>query len=138
LLSGSTKLIQGYTDTRIVASFEKLTGDIPVIDDVEIVIWIEVKEIGGISDIRRFSSVYEAGTDTWFKSVDASNKVVKAKVGSVYTGECIVDYTKLPDNAEFTIYARLYDLGTATIPNAKLLESGDLKLLENLDNKILE
>jgi len=138
LSGGGSKLIQGYVDTKVVATFEKLTGDIPVIDDVEIVIWIEVKEQGGISDIRRISSVYETGTDSWFKSTDSSNKVVKNKVGSVYTGEALIDATKIPDEQEFTIYARLYDASVGTITDGKLLESGDLKLLENLDNKILE
>jgi len=138
IVNGGTKLIQGYTDTKIVATFEKIAGDIPLIDEVEVVIWIETKEKGGISDIRRISSVYPTGANTWFKSTDTSNKVVKNKTGSVYTGECLIDSSKLPADNNYTVYARLYDL-TAGIPvGAKLMEDGSVKLMEDNTIKIIE
>jgi len=137
LVNGGDNFIQGYSDTRIVASFEKLTGDVPILDDVEIVIWIEVYESGGISDIRRISSVYEIGDNSWFKSIDSSNKVFKDMSGAVFTGECLIDSSKIPDEAQFTIYARLYDK-TEDPVSGKLREDGVSKFKENLTVKILE
>lgn len=109
LTSGGLKYIRGYEDVKIVASFEKISGTVPAASDVDIVIWIETYEDGGISGVRRISSAYEVSSDSWFKSIDTSNKVVVAKTGSTFTGTCLIDYTKLPKNTSYSIYARLYD-----------------------------
>jgi len=109
IVNGSEKFIKGYENVRIEASFDKTTGPVPDIGQVGIVIWIETYEKGGISDIRRISSFYPVGLDTWFKSVDTSDKVEVTKVGSVFTGKALIDYTKLPKGKEFTIYARIYE-----------------------------
>ena len=138
IVNGSTKLIQGYTDTKIVASFEKLSGGSPTIGEVEIVIWIETKEKGGINDIRRISSVYPTGANTWFKSTDTSNKVVKNKVGAVYTGECLIDYTKLPSDKDYPVYARLYDLTSTPPTGEKITEASVPKETEASTQKIIE
>lgn len=108
IINGADKFIYGYEDVRIEASFDKTTGDVPSTAEVCIVIWIETFEEGGISDIRRISSLYPTSSDTWFKSTDTSNKVVVSKVGSVLTGKVLIDHTKLPDNDCFTVYARIY------------------------------
>jgi hypothetical protein len=123
LVSGGTKFVNGYENTKIVASFEKLSGYVPTVAQVGIVIWIHVYEQGGISSIRRISSFYETDNQTWFESTDTSNKVVVAKSGSTFTGQCYLDYTKLPTNSQYTIYARLYEFyGDET----KQFEDGEL------------
>lgn len=109
LLSGSNKLINGFAKTKIVASFEKLTGAKPQLADVGIVIWIETYESGGEKDIRRASSYYNISDDSnsWF--YNASDKVDVSRTGNTYKGTVYIDNTKLPKNGMFTIYARIYD-----------------------------
>jgi hypothetical protein len=109
LLNGSTKLILGYKDTTVKATFTKVSGSLPSLADVGIVIWIETYELGGVGGANRISSYYSVNSGSWFKSSDTSNKVVVTKSGSDYIGECKIDYTKLPTNKNYTIYARLYD-----------------------------
>ncbi len=110
LANAGLKYIQGYQDVKIVASFEKTTGDVPDESDVGIVIWIEPYEGAGIDVIRMISSFQDVSPDSWFKSVDTSNRVVIDKTGSVFTGTCLVNYSKLPQNNKYKIYARLYDI----------------------------
>ena len=110
LSNGGNLYLLGYKNTKIVASFEKASGTVPNLSDVVIVIWIETYESGGISGIRRISSAYELDSQSWFKSIDTSNKVVVAKSGSTFTGTCLIDYTKMPQNTNYTVYARIYDL----------------------------
>lgn len=114
--AGGNKYILGYEDVLIKASFEKLSGLVPAATGVTIVIWIETFESGGINDIRRASSAYEVDSQSWFKSVDTSNKVKITKTGSTFLGEILIDYTKLPQNTAYNIYARIYDVagGCAT------------------------
>lgn len=109
LVSGANKYLLGFKETRIEASFEKASGPVPNLADVVIVIWIETYEAGGISGIRRISSAYELDGQSWFKSIDSSNKVVVTQDGAVFTGTCLVDHSKLPTNARYSIYARIYD-----------------------------
>lgn len=107
--SGGNKYISGYQDTWVKASFEKISGLIPAAINVEIVIWIETYEAGGITGIRRISSVEPIDSQSWFKSVDTSNKVKITKTGSTFVGEVLIDYTKLPNNTSYNIYSRIYD-----------------------------
>jgi len=127
-------VIQGYTDTKVVASFTNDTGTLPLITEVDIVIWIETKEQGGILDIRQISSVNSTTSDSWFKSTDTSNKVVKNKTLAVYTGEALIDYTKLPSNTDYTMYARLYNRAvSACATDGILTEQGDCIITETGD-----
>jgi hypothetical protein len=95
--------------TKIKASKDYAGRTPPALADVEWVIRIEVYEQGGISDIRYFSSVYDWSENSWFSSVDSSNKVVKSLVGSTYSAEVLIDADKLPDASEFKISARIYN-----------------------------
>ena len=132
-------VIQGYTDTKVVASFTNDTGTLPLITEVDIVIWIETKEQGGILDIRQISSVNSTTSDSWFKSIDTSNKVVKNKTLAIYTGEALIDYTKLPNNTDYTMYARLYDRAASLCPtDGFLTEGADCMIAENDDSFIQE
>ena len=78
LISGSNEFIQGFEDTKIIASKEWAgAGTKP--DNATEVAWvmrIEVYEQGTITDIRFISSVYDWLEFSWFKSTDTSNKLV--------------------------------------------------------------
>ena len=109
------KYLQGYEDTKIVASFEwDGVGASPVISDVLMVLWIERFEASGVSEIRRISSRYVLDSGSWFSSIDGSDLVVLDKVGDVFTGTCLVNSSILPPASKYTIYARLYHLPTAS------------------------
>jgi hypothetical protein len=115
--------IKGSEDVKIVASFEKVSGGMPDISNVGIVIWIETFESGGEPDIRRISSFRVLDSQSWFKSVDTSDKVIVANPSpGVYAGTCLLDYTKLPANSDYTLYARIYN---NTNSLAKQFEDGD-------------
>ena len=142
-LNADTLAAQGtllVNPTRIKASKTYVGGTPPDLADVEWVIRIEVYEQGGISDIRFFSSVYDWTQNSWLKSVDTSNKVVKTLLGAVYSADVLVDMSALPDNATFKISARIYnEAALAPIPaNAKLMEDGTVKLMQDNTIKIIE
>jgi len=131
LLFNTNKLIQGYTDTKVIATFTKTTGMLPVISDVAIVIWIETFEKGGISDIRRASSEY-ANFQTFFKTT-----VSKSNIGNVYKGECLIDFTKIPNNQKFTIYARLYEKNGAVVDTFYIINELNEIFTDGLGNQII-
>jgi hypothetical protein len=121
--SGGVQYIKGYEDVKIKASFEKVSGGFPTLANVGIVIWIETYENGGISSIRRISSFRVLDSQSWFKSTDTSDKIVVTNPSiGVYVGTCLLDYTKLPTNADYTLYARIYDFFN---PLSKQFEDGD-------------
>jgi len=112
------KYIQGYQNTKIVASFEWAgAGAGPVLADVVMVIWIERFEASGVSEIRRISSLYVLDSGSWFLSTDGSGLVVLDENAGVYTGECLVNSALLPPANKYTIYARLYHLPTSSVGN---------------------
>ena len=107
LATNGTLLIE---PTKVVATKEYTGASVPAsAADVEWVMRMEVYENGGISDIRYLSSVYDWTQYSFFKSVDASNKVIKNKSGNIFTAEALIDYSKLPTDATFKISARIYD-----------------------------
>ena len=120
------KYLQGYEDTKIVASFEwDGVGASPVISDVVMVLWIERFEASGVSEIRRISSRYVLDSGSWFSSIDGSDLVVLDKVGDVFTGTCLVNSSILPPALKYTIYARLYHLPTASTGNKEFNNDDD-------------
>jgi hypothetical protein len=142
-LNADTLAAQGtllVNPTRIKASKTYVGGTPPALNDVEWVMRIEVYEQGGISDIRFLSSVYDWTENSWFKSVDTSNKVFKSLSGSVYSAEALIDMSALPDNATFKISARIYnEAALAPIPaDAKRMEDDTVKLMEDGTIKLIE
>jgi len=135
LVNAGTKFAYGYQDVTVRATFEKIDGFLPDAADVEIVIWVETFENGGITGIKRFSSLYE-DTDTWFKS--STNKVVVTKSTSFYTGTATLDYTKLPIGTDqITIYARVYDLYSGCMDN-NLQDEEEYCLIDEEGNNLIE
>lgn len=109
IVSGVVKYVYDDASTKIVASFEKIAGPLPSVNNIGIVIWAEIIEGEGIGNINRISSFRNVDSNSWFKSIGVTNKVVLANTGSVYTGTAILDYSKIPKGTNFTLYARIYE-----------------------------
>ncbi len=131
LLSGGTEFIQGFEDTKIIASKEWAGAGVKP-DNATEVVWvmrIEVYEQGSITDIRFISSVYDWLQFSWFKSTDLSNKLVLSETGGVFKAEALIDYTLIPAGTQFRVSARIYDKRTAVV-SGKLMEDGSQKFTE--------
>ena len=132
LLSGGTEFIQGFEDTKIIASKEWAGAGVKPNNATEVV-WvmrIEVYEQGSITDIRFISSVYDWLQFSWFKSTDLSNKLVLSETGGVFKAEALIDYTLIPAGTQFRVSARIYDKRTAVV-SGKLMEDGTQKEMQD-------
>jgi hypothetical protein len=130
LENGGVKLIKGYEQTEITATFEKVSGDIPDVSAVAIVLWIETYESGGITDIRRISSLHDNDSQSWF----VENLVdITSPSSGVFVGTCNIDNTKLPTNNKYTIYARIYEI---TVVEDTVRVTNDDIIRETIDNFI--
>lgn len=127
------KFIKGYEDVKVVASFVKTSGYVPSADEFGIVIWIHVFEENGDNTIRRISSEHVLDSQSWFKSTDTSDLVTLNKTGNIYTGTCLLDYSKIPTSAKYTIYARLYEV----LPN-NTKQFMDATLFQFMDGSLYE
>lgn len=135
---GMKNYLLGYEYTRIEAEFTN-NYYTPSLDSLSVVMGIEVYEEGGIEGRRRFSSVWEADSETWFKSVDDTDKVLLSIDGNTITATALVDFSKLPlDKSTFKITARIYDLTAPCGPSAKTTEDGLCKETESGDVKTIE
>jgi hypothetical protein len=107
LENGALKLIKGYEQTEITATFEKVSGTIPALEEVAVVFWIETFESGGIPDARRISSVHDNDSNSWF----VENLItITSPSSGVYIAKANINNTKLPANNKYTIYARIYEM----------------------------
>jgi len=138
LVSGGTEFIQGFEDTKIIASKEWAgAGTKP--DNATEVAWvlrIEVYEQGTITDIRFISSEYDWLQFSWFKSTDLSNLVVFSETGGIFKAEALIDYTLIPAGTTFRVSARIYD--KRGVVSGKLMEDGTQKLMEDGTSKQLD
>jgi len=115
LVNAGNKYITGFEDVEIRAQAKKVVGSIPSLANVGIVVWIETFKQGGIDDIRRITSFRVLSDNSWFKSIDGSDKtVVTNPTAGVFRGTVLIDHTKLPTNTKFTIYARIYEFTDAS------------------------
>lgn len=103
----SDRYITGFKNTLIKATFEK---ELPPINPV-IVLYIEVYEKGGIYGSRRMSSNWESDSDTWFLSTVIVQKTQVTIDDNAAIGEALVDFSKIPTEAQFKISARIYETG---------------------------
>ena len=127
ITGGGNKLLKG--NTRIEATKEYVGSGTLTVSDVAWVLRIETFEIGGSSDIRFLSSVYDWSELSWFKGLDVTNKVLKSKVGNVFKAEALIDFSKLPGDTKFSISARVYDKTLLNCPANALLEDVTLDCL---------
>lgn len=126
----------GYADTRIEASFTKVSG-VPTLSNIAVNIGIEVFEEGGVDGRRRMTSYWVTSNDTWFKSTDGSDKAVLSLAGSTVKAKVLVDFSKLPiGKNKFKITARIYELPSGA--DGKITEAGIPKLTESGFNKVIE
>lgn len=118
LVNAGTKYLLGYKDTRIVASFKHTDNSAFDLTKCVVNMLIEVFEQGGVTGQRRMSSLWVSASDTWFKSIDTSNKTILTLATTTGANDTVkatvdVDYFQIPVAAAFKITARLYEL---TIP----------------------
>jgi len=110
LTTGPTSFVNGAINGRIQANFKWIGGVNPDVTDIEIVLKIHVFEQGTYKSTYWISSVYDKHPNTYFTSIDGSNRVVvTVETGDVFRGEAILVGAKLPKRAQFSITARLYD-----------------------------
>lgn len=132
LTSGGNKYVQSFAETKVEAFFEKTTPFNP--SDINVVIWAEVFEAGGIAGRTRISSIYDVGSESWFKGVPSLPLRVKLTFGGGNTtvlAEAIIDNTKLPSGvSKVEIYSRIYEGLDEDF--FLLLETGFYILQENL------
>lgn len=104
----SKKFLLDNKNTLIRADFTKTTGT-PLLSNCVINMHIEVFEEGGIEGTRRMSSAWPSDSNTWFKSIDLSNKTQLSLIGDTIRAEVLVNKDMLPDKAKYSIAARLYE-----------------------------
>lgn len=142
LASGGNKFIQGFQDTKIIASKEWAGSGSKPSNATEIawVLRIEIFNQGSITDIRFISSEYNWLQDSWFKSTDLSDKVVFSETGGVFTAQVLVNSSLIPTGAKFRVSSRIYDKRIVSVipADAKLLEDGTVKFTEDGTIKILD
>lgn len=120
----SRNFFLGFAETRVEAALTKISA-IPVLANITVVLRVEVYEQGGISGQRRMSSKYASDADTWFKSIDSSNKVVLSLSGNTVIAKALIDNSKIPFSAsEFKITARIYE-GTSAPIAGKQFQDGE-------------
>lgn len=110
LSSGGNYYFLGYKNTLVKAKFT-VTGDVYNSGNTMVVIGMEVKEEGGRYGKRYLDSKHDAHSDSWFIPLDGETKVklTFAGSGTIITGECLIDYTKLNlDKLNYKLSARLY------------------------------
>jgi len=118
LTTGSSPYIDGTIDTEIRAVFEKVSGSVPALANVSMVLRILVFEQGNYIDNFSFSSDYDRSVviDQWWKSINADGLVEITKSGAVFTGKVDLSQVNLPSvNGKYTIYARIYESGTVAV-----------------------
>lgn len=106
---GAKQYVYAQQNTLIRAKFTKSTGVVPDVDGVYIVIWAESFEGGGITEIRNIDSGRDVIPASCFTGIDGTKRVSITKNMSTFTGEAILDFSKIPSGQKITIYARIYE-----------------------------
>lgn len=133
---GFKKYILGYEATRIEAEFTKVSGT-PVLADIKVVLGLEVFEEGGIEGRRRISSVWVIDADTWWLSVDGSDKAKLTLTGNTVKAEALIDFSKiLLDKQRYKITARLYE--TVIDTDSKQFQDGGEFVFQDDETYIFE
>lgn len=119
LITAGTQYIMGYKDTKIVAKFANATTGGLDLNDYVVNILIEIFEQGGVEGQRRMSSLWASSSDTWFKSIDDTDKTVLSLATTSIADDTIlatvnIDYLLLQKASKYKITARLYDLNGDT------------------------
>lgn len=129
LINGSQKFIEGYKQTKVIASFNKIIGTVDLTKTF-VVVRIEVYEVGGIDGSTRISTIQPKDLDTIFISPNSNGTALLYNSSNTIYAECLIDNEKLPNNTRFKISARVYE---KPIRIGKQFEFGDFVDFENGD-----
>ena len=136
IVSGPKKYVysnQSQKDTLIESKFTKSTGLVPDITEVAMVLWYETYEGGGITEIKRISSVYDVNSLSCWKGVGLLKRVEITKNINIFTGRAILDYSKLSDIQRSTVYARIYEVSDPNIPDGGRITNDNILRATNDD-----
>lgn len=138
LISGSDKFIQSDGLTLIEYSSEYIGAGSILVDDFEVVIFIQLLEEGGQDTIKMVSSKFNTGSDAW-----GSSLVEKQLIGTTAKGSAYLDCSKLPLGSEYSVYGRIYLVSEAIVAcdiDSINSEDDDCLLVEDFsgENLILE
>ena len=133
-----------YADGKVQANFTYIgAAPNPSISDIVIDFHIYVFQEGTLKSVYTLSSAYDAHPNTYFKSIDNSNRtVVTNPVSNVFRGEALIQGSLLPNKNKFQVSAILYDKRAAVPPPPpavpKLMEDGTAKIMDGATFKIME
>ena len=132
IIVGPKNFINTQKETKIVASFQKTTGLVPDVSEVAIVLWLEPFEGGGVSAISRISSRYDVIPLSAFKGVESLKRTKITKNINTFTGEALIDFSKLPTGQRVTLYARIYEIeGDPTPDGGRITNNNELRVTNN-------
>jgi len=108
LVNGGTSYILGYKNTLIEATFNGFTG---TTSTKNVVLGIEIKELGGRNGKYRMSSLYNPDSDTWFLPLSGETKVkLDFPSAGVIVATALIDFSKLDlTKLDYKLTARLYE-----------------------------
>jgi len=135
LVDGGEKFIIKYDNGRVEINMTYIgTAPNPLLSELTGVMKLDVFEEGTFKNTYWFYSDYDAPPDTWWKGIDATNRVIITNPsGNIFRLEGLIIGDLLPDKLEFKITGRLYDnRAPAPFPpaGAKLKEDGTPKQKE--------
>lgn len=144
LVDGVEGFINGGINGTLKTRFTWDGGTTPDIDDIEIEFKIYAFEEGTYKSRYTLSSAYDAHPNTYFTSIDTSNRVVVFdEGGGVFRGECVLIGSRVPLREKYSITARIYDKRGILLPGPpaipKLMEDGTPKKMDGSGTfKIME
>ncbi|MCH8013892.1 MAG: hypothetical protein IH823_03750, partial [Candidatus Dadabacteria bacterium] len=133
LVNGAEKFIIKYDNGRVEVNMTYIgEAPNPLVSELTGVMKLDVFEEGTFQNTYWLYSDYDASPNTWWKGIDATNRVIITNPsGNIFRLEALIVGDLLPDKFEFKITGRLYD-NRAPVPSAdaKLKEDGTLKQRE--------
>lgn len=131
---GPKKYVYAQKNTLIRAKFTKSTGVVPDLDGVYMVIWAESFEGGGITEIKNIDSGRDVIPSSPFTGINGTKRVSITKNINTFTGEVVLDFSKLPIGQKITVYARIYEYQSGDPEDGRVTE--DFILRMTLDGQI--
>lgn len=112
-LVGSDEYILGYADTKVKATFTWDGAGAAPADETEVamVFRLDTFENGGIVNSTYITSWrVVGGSSQWKGTTSAGMIIITDEGGGVFSGEALIDYTKLSPFYKYSITARIIDL----------------------------
>ncbi len=134
IIVGPKKYVYAQKNTLIRAKFTKSTGVVPELDSVYMVMWAESFEGGGITEIRNIDSGRDVLSTSIFTGINGTKRVSITKNINTFTGEAVLDFSKLPSGQKITVYARIYEIQSGDPEDGRV--TNDYILRMTLDGQI--